>query len=1061
MLAWIDLKPNELGLGMHLRDSSKDIIKRRQGRLFVALTVVLLLALSAFQGSYAESVGTEPYWQEYNKAKALVQQHDYQKALDILTPLLAKQENFRVYILIAEIYSAQKKPTLALQYYKKAYQLSKGTGPAENNKLALFGLARTELALRNARAAQEYYNELLKYNLSPDDKKTVELNLQSSRPVLEQQQFNEQIQKIQAYINQGKGSEAYSLVKPLLNHRTSRVYSLAGASLALMEKPKEALGYYQQALQFAKAEKNVTFQKMALSGIARMQLALKEVTEVQKTYQELRSLQLSSTDEQSISEGMQQINNLQLEIKLQEIRDLLNKGEKNKAQQQIKPLLVHTTSSVYLLAGDILASMEKPEKALDYYKQTHSYAIAEKNQTYQQLALFAQARMYLAMHKGSDARQIYQRLLQMNLNAADHTVAKNGLERADAVKLLPPGYKGQSQSSKEIETIQKLIDKGEGKRALELVQPLLTSNKQALVYLLAAQGKALTDQPHAALTYYQQAYVLAIQENKEVLNRIALFGIARMQVASGQLEAARKTYLQILQTKLVASDRLLAQKGLNKIDGLKRQSAHNELIQTINAYINSGQGSKAYELILPLIKKFNQPIYYTLAAKSMIASNNPHQAMIFYNLAYQRALRNKDIEAQREALTGIATMQMWLDQYVRATKTYRLLLTYPLNPKEYELAKAGLVKSYAYRGRTYTAFDEIPWDLRFTSPHMVIAALQTTLWTGQGDIAKDLFFKYQSVLNEIKPNTHLSRDLKNIEWQLALETAPYQLMPEFYYFKDSEDFTIQKGTLRARRYWSQQWQSRVALNYLKYAQYGDTVNGKSFLFNQTWRPSRHFILDGEVLPTSLNNNWSPTQWGSSALFIPNDFISFNAAIREELIEGFPAILNHNFYHSYSVGGALQPASYVNLKSTIYQLNMNDTNTRNGYNFYGTLTFLPTIGVYTGYSIRSFTSKFRSPFYFSPNYYSNNLYLLGISHPLGSTWRYFGEGGYGSQSIKNLPDSVTGTGPSWFYKCGLRGPIRRNIFFDIQYGNYRLASNFVDSQDYRFHTILTTLTFSLD
>ncbi|STX49022.1 Uncharacterised protein [Legionella hackeliae] len=124
------------------------------------------------------------YWQQYQKAQDLIQHQKHQQAVDILLHLSSEQPNFNVYILIAESYSAQQKPEFAFYYYEKAYALSKEIGPMAYNKRVLFGLARTALALKNARAAYDYYQELLKYNLSPRDRKTLEVGLKRSSELL-------------------------------------------------------------------------------------------------------------------------------------------------------------------------------------------------------------------------------------------------------------------------------------------------------------------------------------------------------------------------------------------------------------------------------------------------------------------------------------------------------------------------------------------------------------------------------------------------------------------------------------------------------------------------------------------------------------------------------------------------------------------------------------------------------------------------------------------------------------------------------------------------------------
>lgn len=1007
----------------------------------VAIGAVYIIASLCPLSSYSQTA--EPYWQKYKTAQTLANKKKYQQALGILLNLESEQKNFNVYLLIAESYSALNDPQSALSYYKKAYDLYKDIAPETDKKLLLFGIARTQLALKNGREAQTYYKLLLTYNLSADEQTLVDNNLKISVEELKKQEFTEAIQQARMYIDEENGVKALQLIKPLLEHNTATVYLLAGNSYALMEQPQTALEYFNQALKLAQSENNITLQQIILFATARTQIALKKPADAQSTYQKIKELQ---PNKQIPTENIQQLDNLNIEIELQQIKELVNKGESQKANQLIQPYLKYPLVTVNLLKGDILASLNEPKDALVYYNKTLTIAKSEKNTTYEHIALFAIARMELALRNDNQAEQIYQQLLSIKLSDTDRKVALEGLKRAEFIKQ-------EDNFNTELTKIQATIDKGQGKKAQQLVTPLLTTHKTARVFLLAAQSNALLNNPKSALNYYELAYSAAKKENVEVLQRIALFGIARTQLALNQPKEAQKTYLQILKIKLQGKDKILAQQGLNK-------SKYVALLQTIYWYIHAGEGWKAYELTLPLIKN-NQAIYYILAAQSMISINNPIAALNFYKTAYQVAIKDNQKEKQIEALTGIANMQMWLDYYVRATKTYRMLLTYSLGLKDYELDKAGLVKSLAYRDNTYAAYNEIPWDIHFTSPDMVIAALQTTLWLGQGDLSKKIYSDYQSILKKIKPGSHHYNDLKNIEWQLCLETAPYQIKPDVYYFQDSENFIIQRDKLGARRYWSQYWQSRLALSYLKYAQNGETIKGTSFLINQTWKPSRYLNFSAEAAPTQLNNHWDPILWNVTGSYSPNDFISFFATTAKELVEGFAAITHDISLNSYILGGILKPLPYVRVVGSSYQYGFSDNNTRKGFNVLGTVTVLPQMGIYTGYRIRNYSSAFKSPYYFSPNQYKDNVYILGISHKIATTWRYFWEGGYGDQTIKIGPDTPSGTAPSWFYKVGLRGPISPCIFLDVQYGDYQQASAFVDSTNYRFHEILASLTFSFD
>ena len=159
---------------------------------------------------------------------------------------------------------------------------------------------------------------------------------------------------------------------------------------------------------------------------------------------------------------------------------------------------------------------------------------------------------------------------------------------------------------------------------------------------------------------------------------------------------------------------------------------------------------------MSLYFKEKKPEYLILAANAMASTGQYTKAIRFYEQAYTQALENNDRQQQKTALIGLSNQQFALDQYVRATRTNLLLLNYDLSAQEYEEVKASLVKSYAYRAALYSAYRAIPWNIQYTTANMVIAALQTTLWIGRGDLTKNIYTQYQPIIETIKPGSHLS-----------------------------------------------------------------------------------------------------------------------------------------------------------------------------------------------------------------------------------------------------------------------------------------------------------------
>lgn len=879
------------------------------------------------------------------------------------------------------------------------------------------------------------------------------------------QPYWKQYETAKELVNKKNYQEALNILNPLLSQQENfNLYLLIGQAYSGQDRPDLAFTYFQKAYDLAKKSNNPEYLKTALFNLGRVELALRNGQAAQLNYEVLLTLKLSSEDRKLAEENLEQSKKLfekqNITKQIDDARNYIAQGNGQKAFETIKPLLSNNQAIVYIVAGDSYSIQDNPSEALNYYKQAYQFAKLENNETLQRVSLFAIARMQVALRDAKGMNQSFQQLSSMNLSQEDREKVNEGL-KGKTIEIFPQAR---------IVEIQAYIEKENGQKALKLLNTFSDQDKTAIYYLLVGHAKGLVKEPQEALDNYTIAYKMAIKENKENIQRLALFSMGRMQLALRQPGEAEQTYRNVLKMNLTAEEKNTALQQLNRsidmkkqkqIAGVQPQNKDEPTLRSIYAYLDKGEGMNAYQLTIKLIKEKRIAKYYLLAAKSMVAADRPHYALDLYRTSYRLALMEKNIDLQRESLEGISTVQMWLDQYVRATETYIELLRYPLNAKQYELAKAGQVKSLAYRGSVYAAEDVLPKKMIYTSPQMVIPALQVALWSKQTDVAKCLYRKYKTVLQEIKPKTYLARDLKNIEWQLPLDGAAYQISPEYYTSHDTDGFNIHRSILNSRRYWSQTWQTYFGLSNLNYSQHHEKYIGNSFYVGQAWNPSRHFNASARVSPTHFADNWNPVLWSVEASFIPNDFVTVIGTVSNELLEAFSALENHNRFINYNLTAIFQPLPYVILSGTKYRLYFNDDNTRDGHVLIGKLLIIPEQGIYVGYRARNYTSGFRSPFYFSPDQYYEGTYLGGISHRLGDTWRYFAEGAMGQQTIKPNPSAEAGSSQTWFYRFGIRGPITRCIFLDLRYGTYNQASAFSESTGYRYSDFSAVLNFSFD
>ena len=177
-------------------------------------------------------------------------------------------------------------------------------------------------------------------------------------------------------------------------------------------------------------------------------------------------------------------------------------------------------------------------------------------------------------------------------------------------------------------------------------------------------------------------------------------------------------------------------------------------IRLARHYLSLNQGQRAIKILNPLLT--NQATFETriLAAQAYAEDNQPRFALTNYQLALLVAQKPYECTI---ALFGIARMQFWLGNYYRALSSYQRILNGPTNGYNAELATAGLVKSLAYADRPIKGYRSIPDTLEFTTPNMVVAAAQATLWADQADLTKNILTKYQPITNAIIPNSNLGR----------------------------------------------------------------------------------------------------------------------------------------------------------------------------------------------------------------------------------------------------------------------------------------------------------------
>lgn len=670
----------------------------------------------------------------------------------------------------------------------------------------------------------------------------------------------------------------------------------------------------------------------------------------------------------------------------------------NGALGALKPLLHGTPHyQVLILAAQSYAELDRPIESLKYYELAHTLAKSEKER---EISVAGITKM--------------QKWIMVSIPS-----------------VIAPIHDASSVYYQSIRLIKRYVNENKGKEALNKIKPLLVHFINYDIYLLAAQAYAESDDPKMALQYYQLAQVIA-KSNVEI--KLAATGISKMQV-----------WLKKNKIKRIARQRSSEEIACNGIviKGWHRLSCI-QRIRLARQFLSLNKGKSALKVLEPLLTRQATFEINILAAQAYTEDNRPRLALGYYKSALRVATK---VHEQTIALFGIGKMQFWLGRYYRAMYSYRYILNGTTNLHDFELAKAGLIKSLAYADRPILGYRSIPDKLAFTTPEMVVAAAQATLWADQEDLTKNIFTTNQPVIRTISPKSSLGRDLRDVQWQMALNTNPNVLTPSEFYSEDSEHFSILRSTLNYSHYWSQKHQSSIGFVQSRYKQHSPILNAEGLYFRQKWRPTRELTFNGKVEPTTYQL-WNPFLWMANSNYRPNDYIGTQLLAQREVIETFPAFDHHITDYQYAANLFLSPLPYFKINGSLSRLDISDSNARSGY-YISTTTVLSTVlGLNLTLQRRGYTDKFVSPYYFSPNQYSANSIIFRIGSKTNSVWHYYLDGGFGNQTI-GLTGNPASTSPTKQFGFGFNGPLGQYLTLNAYYAMSQQASAFLDSPGYKY------------
>ena len=457
-----------------------------------------------------------------------------------------------------------------------------------------------------------------------------------------------------------------------------------------------------------------------------------------------------------------------------------------------------------------------------------------------------------------------------------------------------------------------------------------------------------------------------------------------------------------------------------------------------------------YFILITTLAFISQPVFsnfhkYDLAGQKSAINDQPKEAMSYYSKSFEAAGNN--ISLQRKSLFNIGRMELWLEDYPKAEKTYCSLIKISKDKTDHEIALAGLVKSTAYQDKPRSAFSLIPKDFHYTTLKAVLAASQAALWSGWAEKAKHILNTNPKIISESakNPNSPDAKDLKEVIYGTNAETAKYSITPSSSYEHDTDGVTIMHYGVDAACYVKPNMHIGLNPNLITLSKDGQRITGKSFLIKMNHNPND--VLSYQLaLGDSKYDVWNQVLWSARINYQPNDIVNLSLDNHQEVVETIDAINNKVSYNQTQFKAKFSPFYRLKISGTVFYGMFSDHNNRTGYFTSVDYLLFNKLGLGLGAQARGYSnSKTGTIGYFNPSNFNEQDLLFKLSRKLTTNWRYYlNLCLLGQQHVSGGDD----TNPK-FIEVGLRGFITKNLLLDLFY-NYSNPASFMSASGYGRH-----------
>ncbi len=216
----------------------------------------------------------------------------------------------------------------------------------------------------------------------------------------------------------------------------------------------------------------------------------------------------------------------------------------------------------------------------------------------------------------------------------------------------------------------------------------------------------------------------------------------------------------------------------------------------------------------------------------------------------------------------------------------------------------------------------------------------------------------------------------------AAAAPAYRLNAEYWFANDTDSEFQSITALGADLILNRKNDDRITAKFGEH-HFSDKTGDKDFTFGSVWAGktlSDIFRLEGSISPY-FSSFWSPVFWSDSLIITPSRQYRFELFNARNLVDNMGSVRNKYFFDSYGISADWVISPEITLVGAYVYEHISDGNDKSieiGKVLYSPESYK---GLNLGLFVRNFNNDFTSPFYYSPERYTETLGIMTISQPL--------------------------------------------------------------------------------